>query len=888
MTPFARLVALARNLLCRPSVEQDLDDELRAYVDLLAAEHVKLGMAPASARRAALLEAGGVDQVKESVRDVRVGALVDVLSRDLRFGARSLLRTPVFATVATIALALGIGATTALLSVVNAVLLRPLPYADADRLVVALHDGRNPVAPANFADWQRDTRSFAGMAAAEYWTPDLTGGDDPGAINALRITSGMLPILGVPPVLGRVFTASDEQPGNEHVAIISYGLWQRRFAADPHVLGTSLSLGGNAYQIIGVMPRTFQFAPFWATHAELWAPLVLGPSIAAGDRGGQSLRIFARLAPNVTFEQARADLSRVTSRLEHDFPGTNRNVELVPLKEKVVGPIEAPLIILTVAVVFVLLIACANVAHMLLARAAARSRELAIRAAIGATRSRLVTQMLVESGLLAVVGGIAGLALAVFGIHALVSASPAIIPRVAGVRVDPAVFGVAFAVTTIAAIVFGLVPALRASRLDLAETFRDGDRASTDGRGRARTRSALVASEFALALVLLAGAGLMIRSVVELQHIDPGFDPRNVLTMRVSTAGTPAADSTRHAAFYVDALSKVKALPGVESASYVNHVPLGNETWGTSFRVEGQPAPRPGEGPRAIYRVVFPGYFATMRLPIVRGRDVAESDRATSPGVAVINEFMAKKHWPGVDPVGKRFALGIKDSTWITVAGVAKNDVRGEWSSPPEEEIFLPFLQQSRYVKGLGASRLITLVVRVACARAECDASALAPRVKQAIRSVERAVPIIDVQTMRSLVDAATEEPRLYLVLLGAFATIAVILAAVGIYGVMSYAVSRRAHEIGIRIALGAQPSSILRGVVRDGLSVAVIGAVVGLVAALALTRLMRSILYGIAPTDAVTFASVTMLLVAVAAIASLIPAVRATRVDPLEALRSD
>src|SRR5215831_6827566 len=389
---------------------------------------------------------------------------IDTLARDGRVAARGLGRTPVFTVTASLALALGIGATTALLSVVDAVLIKPLPYRDADRLVVALHDGRNPAAPANFADWRAQTRSFSGMAAAEYWTPDLTGGDDPGAVTGLKITSGMLPLLGVRPLLGRFFTVEEDRPGNEHVAVISFGLWQRRFGGDRSVLGTSISLGGELYQVVGVMPKTFQFAPFWATRAELWAPLVLGPAIAAGDRSGQSLRIFARLASGVTFGQARADLTRVTAKLEHEYPGTNRNVELVPLKEKVVGPIETPLIILTAAVIFVLLIACANVAHMLLARGATRSRELAIRTAMGATRGRLMTQMFVESTLLATLGGAAGLALAMWGIRALVAASPAIIPRVATVTIDGSVLALAVAVTATTAIVFGLLPALRGSR----------------------------------------------------------------------------------------------------------------------------------------------------------------------------------------------------------------------------------------------------------------------------------------------------------------------------------------------------------------------------------------------------------------------------------------
>jgi putative ABC transport system permease protein len=808
--------------------------------------------------------------------------MLDGLLRDCRFAARTLRKTPMFTVVAVLALALGIGATTTMLSVVRAVLVDPLAYADADRLAVILHDGRNPASPRNFNDWRAQTRSFSDMAAAEYWSPDLTSGDNPTQVPALRITSRMLPMLGVAPLLGRVFSRAEEEPGNGHVVVLGYGLWQRMFAGRRDVVGSTVSLDGSIYTVIGVMPKSFVFAPFWSTDAQLWAPLALGNRL----NDGQSLRIFARLAPGVTFERARADLGAVTATLEARDPGTNRNVVLTPLKEKVVGDIRTPLLTLLVAVAFVLLTACANVAHMLLARAAARQRELSLRTALGATRARLVAQMFVESVLLALVGGAAGFALAAWGIHALVAASPAIIPRVSSVTLDRGVLAIAVAISAATVIVFGLLPALRAARVDPVDTFRDGDRATSDGRGRTRLRNALVASEFALALVLLIGAGLMIRTLTALQRIDPGFDPRNVVSMIVSTAGTPAADTARHASFYVNSLARVRALPGIESASYINHRPFDGDMWGFAFRVEGAPHPRRGDWPGATYRVVFPGYFATMRIPILRGRDVTETDRLGTPGVLVINEFMARTHWPGRDPIGRRITLD--DSSWLTVVGIVKDNVRESLSAPHEEEMFLPFAQQPRYLKGLGASRTVTLVARVACPRVECDASAYVAPIRNAIRSVERNAPISSVVTFSALARIATAESRFYVLLLATFAAIAVVLAAVGIYGVMAYAVSRRTHEIGIRIALGAEPGSVMRTVVGEGLSMASTGAAVGLATALGLTRLMRGILYGVSPLDVWTFVGVTALLVAVALVASLVPARRATRVDPLVALRSD
>ena len=814
-----------------------------------------------------------------------VAALADV-RRDLRFGIRSLLKTPAFTIAATLALALGIGATTAILSVVNGVLLRPLPYADSDRLVVLLHSGRNPVSPANYLDWRAQTRSFTEVAAAEYWSVNLAGTDEPERVTGLRLTAGMLPMLGIRPLLGRVFTAQEEVAGNDRVAVLSYGLWQRRFDGDRGVVGRRVLFDGDPFVIIGVMPPRFQFAPFWATHAELWAPLALGAR--ATSRSGNSLRVFARLRPGVTFEQARVDFTTVTARLEREYPGTNRNVKLESLKHVVVGDIETPLFVLLGAVAFVLLIACANVAHMLLARSASRQKEVAIRTALGATRVRLISQMLIESALLALGGGIAGLLLAVWGVRALIGASPAIIPRVADVTIDARVLLLTLGITGATAMFFGLLPALRSARVDLAETFRDGDRGSTEGHGKHRLRSALVASEFALALVLLTGAGLMIRSVVALQRIDPGLDPHNVLTMIVSTSGTKEADPRLRQAFFTDALDRVRATPGVESASYINHLPIAGDSWGFSFRIEGRPKPAPGDSPSAIYRVVFPGYFRAMRIPLLRGRDIVNSDRIDAAPVVIINEIMAKRHWPNDDALGKR--ISIDDSTWATVVGIAKNMVQQDWGAPPEPEMFFPYAQQRVFLTGT-ASRYayLTLVARVACgARERCNPAAFTTPIIRAIREIDRNVPISNVQTMSSVANQATAESRFYLVLLGAFAAIALTLAAVGIYGVMSYSVTRRTHEIGIRIALGAEQGTVLRFIVRQGMTVALVGAGVGLVAAFALTRLMGRLLFGVGPTDPTTFAVVTTTLCAVALAASYLPARRATRVDPLTALRSD
>ena len=815
----------------------------------------------------------------------KIDAAVRNVRGDIRFGSRSLRKTPGFSVVAIVALALGIGATTAILSVVNGVLLRPLPYADSDRLVVLLHDGRNPTSPANVIDWKSQTHSFTDVAAAEYWSANLTSGDSPENVLGLRVSSGIFPMLGVAPLVGRTFTAQEDVTGTEHVAVIGYGLWQRRFGGDRSIVGRTVSLDGEPFTVLGIMPPTFQFSPFWATHAEMWVPL--GLAARAGNRDAQSLRVFARLRPGVTMEQARSDLAAVTTRLEREYPGTNKNVTVQTLKHKVVGDIATPLLVLLVAVAFVLLIACANVAHMLLSRAAVRQKELAIRTALGATRARLVAQLLAESTMLAIAGGVAGLLLALWGVRVLTAANPVIIPRVSSVAIDTRVLFMTVLITAATSMVFGLVPALRAARVDLAGTFKDGDRASTDGHRKHRLRSALVMSEFALALVLLVGAGLMIRSFVALMRVDPGFDPRNVITMTISTKGTREADPAVRPAFFAQVLDRVRAVPGVEAAGYINHLPLTGDRWGFGFSVEGRPQAKPGDSPTATFRVVFPGYFHAMHIPLLRGRDLADADRADAPEVVVINEYMAKTYWPGQDPIGKRISMG--GQAFITVVGVVKNAAIERIGSPPEEEFYFPFAQTSYATSQAARYANLTLVARAACAPGgECDASSLASPVVNAIRAVDRNVAISTVATMSSAVAGATAESRFYLVLLGSFAAIALALAAVGIYGVMSYSVSRRTHEMGIRIALGADPMGVVRLVVGEGIRLAGVGAAVGVVAAFGLTRLMSKLLYSTAPSDPMTFILVTVGLCGVGVLASYIPARRATKVDPLTALRAD
>jgi predicted permease len=867
--------------------DADLDAEIRSYADHVADEKARDGMSASEARRTARAELGGIAHASlaasESIREARPGAWLDSFAQDVRYAARLLRKSPGFTIVAVLTLALGIGANGAIFSVVNSVLLHPLAYYDPDRLVTILHYGTGPIAAGNYLDYRDQSASYETMGAAEFWTPNLTGVGSPEHIFALHVTQNTFPMLGIPPLLGRLFAAGEDHAGSDREAILGYGLWQRRFSGDASVLGKTIQLDGRAYVIIGVMPPDFHFAPFWATHAELWAPLSL--EARAQDRGGNSLRLFARLKPGVTLAQARSEMATITARLEESYPSTNTDVVVLPLKEKVVGNVQTPLLILLGAVGFVLLIACANVAHMLLARATARQKEIAVRAALGARRSRVIRQILTECLLLAGIGGSFGLLLAFWGTQALVALSPADIPRVESVAIDTKVVVFLLAVTAATSIAFGLFPALQASDVNLAGALKEGGRGTSEGAQRNRLRSFLVASEFALALTLLIGAGLLIRSFVALQSVDPGFNPHGVLSMIVPVAGSKEAEPGPRAVFYRQMMERVGALPGVESAAGINHLPLAGDMWDRTFLIEGRPMPDMNATPWAVYRIATPGYFRTMGIQFLQGRDLATSDDANSPPVVVINERLAQEYWPNKSPVGDRIALASDPSRrWMTIVGVVKNAKQEDWAAKPLEEMYLDAYQTPDFIgSAASSSAYITLVVRTAA-----DPSEFTSAVKSAIWSLDPNLPISKVLTMDDAVAQANAQPRFEMLLLGIFAAVALVLAAVGIYGVMSYSVARRTHEIGIRISLGARPGDVLRLVVRQGLVLALIGSLAGVFCSLLLARLMTKLLYGVAPYDPVTFAAVTLLLLLVAVVACCVPARRATRVDPVIALRCE
>ncbi len=816
---------------------------------------------------------------------------LDAAIRDVRYAIRALAKHPVFTAAAVLTLALAIGANTAILSIVDAVLLQPLPYRNPSHLVVVLNKGSNPVAPATFVTWRQRATAFSRMGAAEYWTVSYTHGDGTDRIPALRLTSDVLPMLGVTPLLGRVWSTSADQAGNDHVVVLGYGIWDRLFGRDRGVIGRRIALNGESYAVIGVMPRTFAFAPFWATHAELWAPLALGAR--AFDHGGQSLRVFARLAPGATLDRARSDIATISADIERQFPGSTNGPEVRPLDDLVVGAVRTPLYVLMGAVLFVLFIACANVAHMLLARGAGRQREIAVRAALGASRRRTVRQLLTESLVLALAGGAGGVLLAFGGVRLLAALGASSIPRVQGAVIDGRVLAAALVASVGTALAFGLVPALRATALDLNESLKDGSRGATDGGRRSGFRKFLIASEFALALVLLVGAGLMVRTFAALSARDPGFDPHGVLSAVVTVQGTAEESGALRTPFYEQVLRRLGAAPGVAAVSAINHLPIGGDLWGWNFHVAGLPDPAPHRPRTAVYRVVFPDYFRTMRLPLVRGRDFTTSDRLDAPGVAIVNQQLAEHVWPGENPIGKRITLDDpeKNPRWLTVVGVSKDAAEDGLTGPVQWEMYLPYLQQAAYqTDPAGHFAYMTFVVRMSCADAgaRCDAGRGAPLLRRVVAGLDRQVPVSQVQTMDAVMAGATADRRFYLVLMVTFAVVALALAAVGIYGVTSYSVSRRTHEIGLRMALGARPGQMLAHVVGEGLRVAVFGAAIGAAGAFALTRLLSGILYGVSAHDPLTFGAVIALLVCVAAVASYLPARRATRVAPLTALRGD
>lgn len=797
------------------------------------------------------------------------------LIRDLRYGIRMLLRKPGFTAVAVITLALGIGANTMIFSVVNAVLLSPLPFPDSSRLVRLGESHPKYIGNltyASFLDLGNETESVENIAAARFWSDNLTDGGEPEQVSIMMVSANFFPALGVPPQLGRTFLPEEDKPGSDNVVVLSHGLWQRRYGGDPNLIGKSIKVGASERTVIGVMPNGFQSSILFSGQYDLWTPLVPG-GLLRDNRRAHLLAVIARLKPRATIAQAEAELGALAAGIEQQNPGVDDpdlRVTVVGLQQRIVAPLRPALLVLLCAVGCVLLIACANVANLLLARSAAREKEMAIRLALGASRWRIARQLLTESALLGLAGGAAGLLLAVWGVDSITALAPGNLPRIDEVRIDVRVLGFTLVTSLLTGILFGIAPALQLPRLSIHEVVKDGSRGST-GMRRRWLRHFLVVSEVAVALVLLIGAGLLINSFWRLQQVDRGFDARDVLTLNLTLSRYSKTE--QQVAFLKDVLERAARVPGVRAVGLTSTLPLRGGP-STDFVIDDRPPLPLGDEPSADIRIVDSNYFRAMGIPLRAGRPFAETDSANAPKVMVINENMAHRFWPDEDPIGKRVTM----RDWgppLTgeIVGIAADVKADGLDSDARPMIYWAYPQ-------------FPVIFNSIVVRTEGDALSLAGAIKSQIWSVDPAQPVASVATMEQVLTSSVAPRRFNMLLIGIFAAVALALAAVGIYGVISYTVSQRTHEIGIRVALGAQGSDVLRLVVGQGMALALAGVVLGLAAAAGLTRLMTSLLFAVSPTDGPTFVIIAMLLTGVALVACIVPARRATKVDPMVALR--
>ncbi len=795
---------------------------------------------------------------------------MQTLWQDLRYGARMLLKNPGFTLIAVITLALGIGANTAIFSVVNAVLLRPLPYQEPERLVAF----RSNESFLDLTDIKAWCQSFAEVGGEAQAPLDYTGGGEPLRWSAGLVTGGFFRALGAQPLLGRVITEEDDRMGGPFVIVLGHAMWQRQFGGDPGVVGKTIMLSGNSYAVVGVMPPDFK-SPRGAI--EVWAPVQVALNVAPY-RGVHILRTYARLKPGVTIDQAQSEMGAIDKRLAEAFPAENkrRQTALISLHDRVVGQVKPALLIFFGAVGLVLLIACVNFANLLLARAAARGQELVVRVALGANRPRLTRQLLTESVLIALLGGAAGVALAVWGVELLVAMKPANLPRLETIGVDSRALLFTLVVSVLTGVVFGLAPVWQSTRVNVSDALKEGGRGGV-GAAKHRLRSALVAIEIALALVLLTGAGLLINSFWRLRNVQPGFDADNLLTAGIALPEARYREIPAQAQFRRLLLEEVNSLPGAQAA-LVSELPLTGAYLTHDFLVEGQQLSA-GEEPDVQTLSVEGDYFRVMRIPLLSGRDFTTQDNEKAPLVGVVNQSLARRFFKEENPVGKRVRWARGDpKIWITIVGVAGDIKHFGLDEPEEPALYTPYAQS-----GVAWKRWMNLVVRV-----EGDAAALAGAVKSRVWKVDGRIPVPEARTMIEVMGASVEARRFNMLLLGVFAAVAMLLAAVGIYGVMSYAVTQRTREIGVRIALGARPRDVIGMVVGRGMLLTSIGAVVGVGLSLAMTRLMSGMLFGVGAKDPLTFACVSLLLAGVALMACYVPARRATKVDPMVALRCE
>jgi len=806
--------------------------------------------------------------------------------QDLKYAARMLWKSPGFTLVAVLAIALGIAANTTIFGAINALLLKPYAFRETERIVslfetmpqIGIRFGS--VAPANFLDIREESKSFESLAASSGWSADLTDGDRPERIAGAAVTAGFFDVLGVQMRMGRRFTPEEEQPGRDPVVVISDGLWRRRFNADPNIVGRVVRINDRNTSIVGVASPE---ATYPRGEVEMWRPFIFDDEDVR-ERESHYLRAVGRLKPGATIESAEAELTNIAGRLAGEYPETNggRGLKATSFIESETRGAHTHLMIMLGAVLFVLLLACANVANLLLLRAAGRSREIAVRTALGASRWRVVRQLLTESVLLAAVGGGFGLLLSVWGIEALRAGMPAnfarLVPGWSNLGIDWTVFGFTLLLSLLTGLLFGLIPSLQASKRNLNESLKEGGRSGgAQGRGRNRTRNLLVVSEIALSLVLLVGAGLMMRSFVVMMNANPGFSSEGVLTFDVALPRARYAEEIDRANFFRRLVERLEAVPGVTGAAAVNSIPLGFDSSDVGFWREGQPPLEQGKAPLAQFGVVTPNYFSTMQIPLLQGRVFGERDTKEAPPVLLVNRKLAQKYFPGEDPVGRRLHLG--DEKVYEIVGVVGDVLHEPFSDrldeglEPELAVYLPHMQNSW-------NQMIVVM------RAATDPASFTSAAARELQAIDKDQPMHNVRTMTQVFNESLAPQRLASFMFLAFAVVALVLAALGIYAVVAYSVAQRTHEIGVRMALGAQRGDIFRLVVGQGMKLIVVGILAGLIAAFAVTRLMASILVGVSPTDFITFGGISLLLSLIALFACYVPARRATKVDPMIALR--
>ncbi|HEX8456335.1 MAG TPA: ABC transporter permease [Pyrinomonadaceae bacterium] len=868
--PKLRLRALFR----RKQMERELDEELRFHLERETEENQRRGMTWEEARSRARVSFGRIERIKEQCREVRGVGFAETFLQDLRYGVRMLAKHRAFTFVAVLTLALGIGANTAIFSVVNAVLLRPLPYRDPDKIVYLWErlpqGGEGSVSVPNLRDWQTQNDVFEQIAAYEQGNFSLMGSELPERSAGASVTANFFDVLGVQPQRGRTFAPGEDAAGKHRVIVLSDQLWQRNFGADPAVVNRDVLIGGENYTVVGIMPPGFQFP---SRTTELWVPLVFSDSQATS-RGNHAFSAVGRMKEGVTLEQAQEQMNLIARRLEQQYPDQqiNRGIIVGRVQEEIVKSVRPALFVLLGAVGFVLLIACTNVANLLLARATARRREIAIRAALGAGRARLVRQFLTESVLLAVVGGLLGLLVAKWSIQGLLTLTTGVLPRAGEVGLDMRVLGFTLLLSLLSGIIFGLAPALQTSRADVQDALKDGGTSGSSPRAN-WLRGLLAVAQVASAIVLLVGAGLLVKSFVRLQQVESGIRPENVLTMRLTLPAAKYQTTEATTAFYTQLLERVAALPGVEATGAINLLPVQRSGTNGDVQIVGDPPDPTGRAPLVEFRAATPDYFRALGIPLVAGRFFAPPARERVP-VAIVNQTFVRVILNGREPLGKQIQ---SDGSPVEIVGVVGDVKQTGLTAPPRPEMFLPY--NSPFWQGM--TQNMTLVVR-----ASSDPATLTQAIRREVLAIDPAQPVYNVLTMEQVLDESISRQRLNMTLLSIFAVLATVLATVGIYSVMSYLVTQHTREIGIRMALGARPLDVLKLVLGQGLMLTLIGVAVGIGGALALTRLMESLLFGVRATDPLTFVGVSLLLTLVALFACYIPARRATRVDPMVALR--